>query len=252
MTEGSISTLTIPPHDKVQNYPLAIKESDEGFVITYIPKSNNAPHQVVSDLRYYMRAGSSFVPVLYGVLAGMFGRRPQPHVFPMFTIGPAKIVDKEITMQMGILITNEGPGIASDLFINATIFSHPGDNCELSFDPSQSQNWEAEIAFGRILHMISKPGVRLAPGAFIQPCVVTLKIAPPFQEDLDIEIYCCCGQTPAYKFRRGNNKTLIEKLYNDFLDKYRKLLINKHDMFEMTREIFALEKKEIESDTEKA
>ena len=41
---GVISGSTIPPHTGVQNHCLEIDDKDKGFVVTYIPKSENTPH----------------------------------------------------------------------------------------------------------------------------------------------------------------------------------------------------------------
>ncbi len=82
--EGSVSGCTIPPHSRVQHHCIVKPGEDIGYVITLIPKSNHAPHQVVGSLKYLIRAGSDFVPTPHSVLAGMFGRRPQPRVFNMY------------------------------------------------------------------------------------------------------------------------------------------------------------------------
>ena len=82
-----MSGCTLPPHGGVENYVIAVADqpspegSSSGFVITYIPKSTRAPHQCIHGKPYYyMRAGSSFLPVPHGVLAGMFGQAPTPEV----------------------------------------------------------------------------------------------------------------------------------------------------------------------------
>jgi hypothetical protein len=94
--EGAVSGCTIPPHSGVRHHYISINEKDEGFVISYIPKSVHAPHQVVGKNQYYIRAGSNFVPTPHAVLEGMFGRRPQPHVYHTFVIGPAEFISGKI------------------------------------------------------------------------------------------------------------------------------------------------------------
>src|ERR1035437_3538235 len=44
--EGSISGCTIPPHSGVRNTTVLSEKSQAGFVATYIPKSDHAPHQM--------------------------------------------------------------------------------------------------------------------------------------------------------------------------------------------------------------
>lgn len=238
--EGVVSGCTVPPHNKVQNHCIVINNKDEGFVVTLIPKSDYAPHQVVVSgkyqYRYYIRAGSNCEHTPHAVLAGMFGRRPQPHVFHNFIIGPAELInEKEIKIQVGFMIRNQGPGIASDLFMNVMVISTPGDNCKILFDPIDPNNWMGQFAFGRQISVISKPDVRLAPESFIQPFTLDLFLVPPFSKKLTIDGICGCGQSPSYKFRLENDSGTIKELYDDFLDKSTKGLLtidNRHDFVE--------------------
>jgi len=80
MLEGITSGSTLPAHNNVRN-EVVISQNGHGFVITYIPKSENTPHQALTGDKkyyYYIRVGSNFEPAPHSVLAGMFGRRPQP------------------------------------------------------------------------------------------------------------------------------------------------------------------------------
>ena len=45
--EGAISSSTIPPHTGVQNHIVPVSD-DKGLIITYMPKSDNAPHLVIA------------------------------------------------------------------------------------------------------------------------------------------------------------------------------------------------------------
>lgn len=241
--EGVVSGCTIPPHTTVRQHYIISDDEGNGYVATLIPKSTHVPHQVVahgvhgkSQYHYYIRAGSSFERTPHAVLAGMFGRRPQPHVFHMFTIGPAELNNKTIIVKVGFMIGNQGPGIASDLFMNATMISIPGDNCELLFDPDQN-NWMGRFAFDRILNLISKPDIRLAPESFIQPFVMILSLAPPFSKGLTIEGNCGCGQSHSYKFKMEKDNSSIERLYNDYLDKSEKDLLTKNDKLDFVKDL---------------
>jgi len=118
---GAISGCTIPPHNEVVNKSIARPNSTQGFVVTHIPKSNNAPHQVVEKLQYYIRAGSAFTPVPHGVLAGMFGRRPQPFMRVSMLFSPLQIYPGEAKIDWGFIVHNDGPGIAEDIFFDVMI-----------------------------------------------------------------------------------------------------------------------------------
>jgi hypothetical protein len=47
--ESAVSASTIPPHSEVEHHVILSENGKEGYVITYIPKSNHAPHQVISS-----------------------------------------------------------------------------------------------------------------------------------------------------------------------------------------------------------
>ena len=78
--ENAISGCTIPSHNKVRNHIISSDENGDGFVATYIPKCEIAPLMSTVGNNIYIRSGSNNVPAPYSVIAGMFGRRPQPNV----------------------------------------------------------------------------------------------------------------------------------------------------------------------------
>jgi len=231
--EGVVSGCTVPPHTKVQHHDVIDGKTGNGFVVTLIPKSNHAPHQVVthgvhgkSQYHYYIRAGSNFEHTPHAVLAGMFGRRPQPDVFHSYGVLPAEIIEDKIRLRINFMIRNNGPGVASDLFMNVMVKSIPGSNCDCSREVRES-HWISQITKGInrgqiIVNVISASTLRLAPEAFYIPISILLDIAPPFTEKLIIDGNCGCGQSPSYKFRIENTGETIEKLYNEFIEKNRK------------------------------
>jgi hypothetical protein len=85
--ENATSACTVPAVPGVESIALP-SAANEGYVVTLIPSSPLAPHQCVKpagSLHYYLRAGSNFMQVPHAVLAGMFGRRPQPKVFHLYS-----------------------------------------------------------------------------------------------------------------------------------------------------------------------
>jgi len=196
--ENAVSGCTIPPHVGVQNHPININSAGDGFVATLIPKSIHTPHQVVGTYKYLIRAGSSFVPTPHDVLAGMFGRRPQPHVYHMFVYRPAElIVDKHLTVEIEIELRNDGPGIASDLFVSIRIESTPGDNCARIVKPADSRDWiHRQFFSGRSQSVISHSEVRIPPESFIGALTIGMRLSPPFSRELKIRGICGCNQAP--------------------------------------------------------
>lgn len=78
--ENAISGCTIPSHNKVRNHIISCDDNGDGFVATYIPKSDIAPLMTTTGSQIYIRSGSNNVPAPYAVIAGMFGKRPQPNI----------------------------------------------------------------------------------------------------------------------------------------------------------------------------
>jgi len=216
---SEISRLTIPAHDSVYN--IVVKENDtarEGFVVTIIPKSNKAPHQVIKSNRYYMRAGDSFMPVPHAILAGMFGRRPSPNVFTMFTLNPSKekIEDGYITFSIGIQIVNDGMGIARDVYLNTYMFG-VGENHSVATEITNTHFTGYQV-FGIGLNMIAKPSLILAPEQRIQPLAYHCKFKPPFEEDIILQIMTGAEGQPPYRFEAIQTKEEMGKLYQEYLN----------------------------------
>jgi hypothetical protein len=89
--QGAVSGCTIPAHPRVEHHAIDAG-SGNGFVVSLIQQSQLAPHQCVSDYKYYMRAGSSFSPIPHSLIMGMMGRRPQPLIFPNYVITAGRVV----------------------------------------------------------------------------------------------------------------------------------------------------------------
>ncbi|MFA5975244.1 MAG: ATP-binding protein [Elusimicrobiota bacterium] len=214
--EGAISGLTVPPVQNVRNIAV-VQDGARGYVTTLIPKSQITPHESLYNHQYYMRAGSSFVPVPQGVLAGMFGRRPQPNVFVMYTIGNAKREEDAIIIQVGILLHNGGAGIARDIFLNGRLISEPGDNCKMGFELTDRQHWTGNFAFGFRMNIIASEGLRLAPESEIQPVVFNLHLKPPFTRDLKVDLHCGADGSLPHKGQLTSTAALVKEAYDKLM-----------------------------------
>jgi len=158
LLQGTISGCTIPPHSTVENHVIHV-DDEKGFVVTHIPKSNYSPHQMLPKKQYYIRAGSDFVPTPHDVLAGMFGRRPQSHVYHTYLLGVPEHEGDALKISFGIALHNEGPGIATDAFIVCTMEHLPGENSIIHFETPDRQNWTGGFEFGRRVSLISSVGL---------------------------------------------------------------------------------------------
>lgn len=214
--QGAVSGCTIPPHNGVEHHAIVIDGSDSGYVVSYIPASENAPHQVVGKSQYYIRAGSDFVPAPHQVLAGMFGRHPQPNIFHMFTVLPAKNEERCLIFEYGILVTNGGPGIARDLFFTAMVHEALGDNTKISWKIQDRDNWTGHFSFGRQISIISKEGVRVPPKAFLSPLSLIIELQPPLTEHLSLKCNIGCTGSPTLNIEIQNSLDGVNRIYEEY------------------------------------
>jgi hypothetical protein len=218
--EGAVSGCTVPPHPMVRHHPISTS-SRQGFVVTYIAKSYYAPHQCLKpSLQYYIRAGSDFVPTPHAVLAGLFGRRPQPFVFHMWCGSPPKLVSvppdqQGIEFNFGIQLGSHGPGLARDLYLNLD-FVKPKGNTQMWVTPDKT-NWTGNFAFGRMTQLVSMDSFKLAPQSFTQPLTLKIVFVPPFEGDLSYKIVFGHEGSPTRKVEAVVSKGTIQVAYKSFL-----------------------------------
>ncbi len=219
--EGAISGCTVPPHIGVRNLAISRFGVREGLVATIIPKSNHAPHQVVGRLQYFIRAGSDFVPTPHGVLAGMFGRRPQPYVFPTYLVAPAAVEGDVVTASFGLMVRNDGPGIAKDLFVSLMVESFPEDPSSLAFDRPDAVNWGGAWSFGSHISLLSQPTFRLAPEAQAQPLIIQIRIAPPVTSPVKILGLVGAGNSAPCRVAFTQEVAAIQVAYDEIMAAHR-------------------------------
>lgn len=238
LIEQRISGCTIPVHNEIDNY--VIDDPDRvgfGYIATYIPKSNYAPHQTITDKKYYIRVGSSFEPTPHAVLAGMFGRRPQPHIIHRFLIEPATLNFNEDTktnnvrVSFSIKLVNLGPGIATDVFMNLMSYQLPGENCKKRLDFSGSQ-WHINSLLGVQCTSVFKPEYRLVPEGWVSPGCINIWFEPPFNGELLLKFTYGSGQTAPCSFEIKTPKEVIQAAYDKLLMASRDNRVTKEAAFQ--------------------
>lgn len=215
--ESLVSGMTLPAHGGVKSLALALPGPDDlGYVITFIPQSMTAPHQVVTnrEYRYYIRAGSSFLPAPHDVLSGMFGRRPQAGPVILY-LHNAKRVNNGVMVEFGITMRNNGRGIGRDLFVNCETHL-PGKNCRmvLSEQVAEVANWDITVGFGYATMAIAKPHIRLPPGGMRMPLVFELLLVKPFSELFSVQIQAGCEGTRPFIISSKVSPNVVDIYYN--------------------------------------
>lgn len=214
--DGVASGLTVPPHSKVENCAL-VGEDGTGFVVTLIPQSDHAPHQTTQDKKYLMRAGSNFLPVPHAVLAGMFGRRPNARVFENYMLAPPEFPGNgSVRMNIGLALNNGGRGIAEHLYLTLGIYSTPGGNLTVELSRPDANAWYGSFSYGHKLGIVSNDGVRLPPGAFIEPIKMTLTLIPPFTKGLLIEGECGAANSESFPIVIKADAEQLERVVQEF------------------------------------
>jgi hypothetical protein len=217
--EGAISGCTVPPHSGIEQIIVTEPEGGKGFVVTLIPKSGQAPHQSINDNRYYIRSGSSFMPTPHSVLAGMFGKRPQPNVFYILTSDRLRVENQTIISSIEWILHNEGPGIAADLFFSLSSPSLPGPSCTVAYSPPDTNQWSASIFLRNKINIISMASIRLAPEAEIFLFKTDISMTPPFTSPFSMRGICGCGQSPPYRFQCETDSGTITSIYEEYWQK---------------------------------
>lgn len=112
--EGAISRVTLPPHPGIQTLCIQEPDSTKGYVAVLIPKVHIGPLRSVQTNHYHLRSGSDFGIVPHDVLAGMFGRSPQPKIYINFISRPARLDERKehLVLAIGIVIMNRGAVLA--------------------------------------------------------------------------------------------------------------------------------------------
>lgn len=199
--EQATTGLTVPPHAGVRHHAIP-----EGFVVTLIPSGMHAPYQTVGDFSYYIRSGSNFAKTPHAVLSGLFGRRPQPKIQHHYFAprAPSIVAEGIVKTEIGVMLRNFGRGIGEDIFLNLSVTSHPGRNCQIIFQASEEEKvWSGNLVLDRHMQMITRPGVRLAPEADLRPLRLEINLQNPIEDDFAFKGMCGCsgGEPWSFEFR---------------------------------------------------
>ena len=196
--ENAISGCTIPSHNRVRNHIISVDKNGDGFVATYIPKSELAPLMTTMGNNIYIRSGSNNVPAPYSVIAGMFGKRPQPNVELIIADKNLEVLDnavedmvyppsldnppeKYLRLSFSICGENDSNVIARELYLSCSSTGKGGEYNKVRFS-----NYNQMDSFPGIegqLNLITRPDLRLPPRGVIRFANVTIILSPYSEED---------------------------------------------------------------------
>ena len=214
--ENSISGCTIPSHNRVRNHIVSVDENGDGFVATYIPKSEIAPLMTTIGNTFYIRSGSNNVPAPYSVLAGMFGRRPQAEIDLMVTdkqlsvlenseadiLYPSSIdspPDRYLKISFSVRGHNQSNVIARELYLSCTVTTDGGEYNKVRF--LNYNQMDSIPGLEGQLNLITRPELRVPPRSIVRFTNVEIILSPYIESDFLLDGVIGADGTAPRNFR---------------------------------------------------
>ena len=252
--ENAISGCTIPSHNRVRNHIISCDENGDGYLATYIPKSNVAPLMTTLGGRIYIRSGSNNVPAPYSVIAGMFGRRPQPDVDIRIENRQLEIVEygdqdilypktidtppqKYVKVSFDVMCENDSNVIARELYMTCMTESSGSEYNRVRFlDYGQMINFKG---IEGQLNLMTKAEQRLPPRGIIKFAQIEMILSEMTDSDLLINGVVGADSALPKSFRieclRNNLRSFVAKVFRS-PEEQSELLLNEffNDFMEIT------------------
>lgn len=238
MLESFTSGATIPPHQGVRHIHFDRTPMESGVVVTYIPAGFSVPFRSVSDGKdaYYIRAGSDFRQAPHGVLAALFGQRPQPipelscKLFPKHFGAPAPQSNHPLWVVLELQIKNVGRGMADDIFIlldvKTTPFkcnSHSMSKPEWQIENYIEGQWEGPRT------AVTRPStLRLPPGGTMRLRFDLVALESP--DEFRINVTAGLSGGPSASHELFISAQLIKEALSAYLETP---LVNRHEQYTM-------------------
>lgn len=248
--ESAISGCTIPSHNKIRNHIISVDENGDGYLATYIPRSEIAPLMTTVGNNIYIRSGSNNVPAPYAVIAGMFGRRPQANVALSFENKKLEVLEnddedilyprtidtppqKYVKISFDVQCANDSNVIARELYFTCTTENIGGEYNRVRYaEYNMAANFSGLEGH---INLITKPETRLPPRGILKFARMEIMLSEYIDDDLLINgVVGADGAMPrsfrfygaknnlrsfASKALRSEDNTglLINEFFNDFL-----------------------------------
>lgn len=247
--EAAISGCTIPSHNKVRNHIISVDKNGDGYLATYIPKSEISPLMATSGNTIYIRSGSNNVPAPYAVIAGMFGRRPQANLDLIITNKKLEVLDtadadmiypksmnkppkKYAKLSFSIHGENDSNVIARELYLSCSTLSTGGSYNKVRF--ANYNQMDSISGLDGQLNIITRPELRLPPRGIMKFTNVEIIFSPHIEDDLlingvigaestapkDFRIYASKNTLRSYVAQVIKGEDSAELLLNEFFNEF--------------------------------
>lgn len=247
--ENAISGCTIPSHNKVRNHIVSVDANGDGYLATYIPRCEIAPLMTTTNASIYIRSGSNNVPAPYSVIAGMFGRRPQPNVELMVgnrSLEALENIDEDmlypnsidnppkeyVKISFSLQACNNSNVIARELYLSCHNQETGGEYNKVRF--LNYNQMDSIPGIEGQLNLITRPELRLPPRGIIRFCNVEVILSPFIEEDFILEGVIGADESAPKDFRiyipknklrsfvarvikdEEDNSQLLNEFFNDY------------------------------------
>lgn len=190
--QNAISRATVPPHPGVQvSFFAEAETSTAGYVAVLIPQSHIGPLRSVVTNHYHLRSGSDFGIVPHDVLAGMFGRAPQPTVDLNVVSYPARIGGRpdHFTLAFGVFAVNLGAVVSERPYLSIAYGDLPSELIVVQTPDREAFSLRRGLL--PVVGVVASAGVVLPPGASEHVCDVV--IDTPLSRPRGFKLDCTLG-----------------------------------------------------------
>ena len=190
--QGAISRVTIPPHPGVQvSFFEEAPISTAGYVAVLIPQSYIGPLRSVVTNHYHIRSGSDFGIVPHDVLAGMFGRAPQPIVDLNVVSYPARFDGRpdHFTLAFGVFAVNLGAVVGERPYLSVAYGDVPAELIVVQIRDSQAFSLRRGLL--PVVGVVASAGIVLPPGASEHVCDII--VDTPIDQPRGFTLECTLG-----------------------------------------------------------
>lgn len=189
LVEGALSGESVPALPNARVMHILESAGPAGYVVVLIPQSLIGPIRAIRTDRYHLRSGSSFGIVPHGVLAGMFGRAPQPIIQPNFISYFTQLNERRdaISISFAVAAGNFGAVLGSKVFLSVWM----GDLAQLE-QPLHARVVHADaydLRRGRLpgFSIVAKDGVELAPGGIDELCNIVVTLPLTYRQPIRLD-----------------------------------------------------------------
>lgn len=214
LVEGALSGESVPALSNARVLHILEGAGPAGYVVVLIPQSLIGPIRATRTDKYHLRSGSSFGIVPHGVLAGMFGRAPQPVIRPNFIAHFTQLNERRdaISISFTVAAGNFGAVLAGKVFLSVWL----GDLAQ--FEKAvhvQVVHAEAyDLRRGRLpgFSIVAKDGVELAPGGLDELCSIVVTLPLNYRQPIRFDFNLGARDTPPGRFSISVNADTMNGL----------------------------------------